>query len=101
MSTPVCKVHNVPMRASDKSPGAYYCPKKDGDVWCKERAKSSEGAAPPAPALAPPQRREDSEVLSAASLVFAALLFKGAGPEMADEAIALAIKACSAMKATR
>lgn len=36
-STPVCRVHNAPMRLSNKGTG-FYCSKKVGDGYCKEKA---------------------------------------------------------------
>lgn len=35
---PVCRVHNVAMRESKNRPGSYYCSKKVGDDYCKEKA---------------------------------------------------------------
>lgn len=33
---PMCPVHNSPMRAS-KEPGAFFCPKRVGGGFCKEK----------------------------------------------------------------
>jgi hypothetical protein len=33
---PVCRVHGSPMKESRK-PGSFYCPRKDGESWCKEK----------------------------------------------------------------
>ena len=35
---PICPIHNVPMKVS-KKPGSYFCPKKDGDNYCKVTVK--------------------------------------------------------------
>ena len=33
---PVCRVHGSQMKPS-KRPGSFYCPRKDGEGWCKEK----------------------------------------------------------------
>ena len=35
---PVCRVHNVAMKPS-KHGGGFYCPRKEGENWCKEKAQ--------------------------------------------------------------
>lgn len=35
--TPTCRVHNVTMKPS-KHGGGFYCPRKEGENWCKEKA---------------------------------------------------------------
>ena len=96
MTAPICPKHNAEMRRSDK--GGFYCTKKleDGS-WCRERASSPEGTAPQVAPAAP----QSDDRIAAAARRFAGTLFRGAGPEMADEAITLAIKAASAMKAAK
>jgi hypothetical protein len=37
-STPVCPVHQRPMKAS-KRPGSFYCSAKIGDDYCTEKAR--------------------------------------------------------------
>ncbi len=37
-STPVCPVHQRPMKASRK-PGTFYCSAKVGDDYCQEKAR--------------------------------------------------------------
>ncbi len=37
-STPVCPVHQRPMKASRK-PGSFYCSAKVGDDYCQEKAQ--------------------------------------------------------------
>ena len=34
---PTCRVHNVAMKPS-KHGGGFYCPRKEGENWCKEKA---------------------------------------------------------------
>ena len=36
--TPQCRIHNAQMRESKNRPGSYYCSKKVGDDYCKEKA---------------------------------------------------------------
>lgn len=85
MSAPVCPKHNVQMRESQKS-GGYYCPKKDGELWCSERVKTPTAvtATVTTPAGTP------SDARWAAALAFAGHIYRGAGPEMVDDALALA-----------
>jgi hypothetical protein len=93
-----CPKHNVPLRQSKQEPGSFYCPEKVDGKWCRAWADKPVGAAP---RVAPAAPQPSDDALAAASLLFAASLCRGAGPEMADEAIAIAIKACSAMKAVK
>jgi len=96
MGVPICPVHNVPMRESSKG-GGYFCARKDAaGNWCKEKGVAPATAGLPAGALAV-QRAPDA--LPAAALVFAGHLCHGAGPEMADAAVSVAIKALQAMRA--
>ncbi len=37
-STPVCPVHQRPMKPSHK-PGSFYCSAKVGDDYCQEKAR--------------------------------------------------------------
>ena len=37
-SVPLCPAHSTPMKESNHKPGTYYCPKKDGNGYCKQKA---------------------------------------------------------------
>lgn len=99
--TPICPTHQKTMRLGKG--GKYFCPSKMPDEsWCPFKA---EGPPAPAPASAgngesvgriSPEWRGDA--LAAASLSFAAALFRGAGPEMADDALLVAKKAFQTMR---
>jgi hypothetical protein len=34
--TPTCKIHGSKMKPSKKA-GSFYCPRKEGENWCKEK----------------------------------------------------------------
>ena len=68
--------------------------------YCSQAAPKAAPAAVSLPPIPMGHAPADSDAtLQAGALTFAAHLFHGAGPEMGDAAIALAIKAYSAMKA--
>jgi len=98
VSAPLCPDHSVPMRVS-KVPGvAFYCTQRTADgEYCKQSIRAPKPtsiASPPTSPVSP-----SGDVLAAAALNFAASMYRGAGGELADDAIALAVKAYSAMKA--
>jgi hypothetical protein len=101
MSNPVCPTHGVDLKVSKF--GGYFCTSfmEDGETRCTYRIKApkptSIPGAVPATSLLP--KSDSHDVLLAASLDFAATLFKGAGPEMADDVLLLAVKAYQTMKA--
>jgi hypothetical protein len=79
--------------------GGFYCTvQNDDESYCKEKVAGPKPSSI-APATSPLPKSDSHDVLAAAALHLAAELCKGSGPEMADEAIALAVKAYSAMKA--
>lgn len=94
---PTCRIHSQPMKPSKF--GGWYCPNRDAEgEYCREKVRPPKPSSiQPASSLLP--KSDSHDVLLAACLRFAGDTFKGAGPEMADDAIALAIKAYSAMKA--
>lgn len=97
MSIPNCPTHGQPMKVSKF--GGFYCTvQNDDESYCKEKVAGPKPTSiAPATNLLP--KAASGEVLAAASLEFAAAFWKGAGPEMSDDALALAIKAYSAMRA--
>ena len=89
---PVCSIHHEPMRSGKG--GAFFCPKKLADgSWCTEKVAAPKGAG----GITSPTVATTGDVLRAAALSFAATLYRGAGPEMADDAIALAKRAFQEM----
>jgi len=95
MTVPVCSVHNVPMKQFDFG---WKCTQRVGEGWCNQRIKNAP-STPQTPQAGTSQ--PGGEILQAAALQFAASLFRGAGPEMGDDAISLALKAYSAFKAVQ
>ena len=86
MSTPMCPVHNSPMKAGKG--GAFFCPRKVGDAWCDQRA-----AAPETPSAAPvptfqPTGPPGKTSLIVAALQFASRIYQGTG--QGDDALMLA-----------
>lgn len=37
-SPPTCPLHKTPMKLSKQKSGGYYCPKKDGERYCRNRS---------------------------------------------------------------
>lgn len=98
MSTPVCPQHGKPLRQSEKG-DSFYCPIPHGEtpegkkIWY--RVKAEKPAAPSANGIG------TDSTLAAAALTFAGSVYRGAGGELGDEAIQLAIRAYSALKAAQ
>ena len=105
---PVCHVHGVPMKPSQKGNGFFCSQKMPDGSYCKMKAQgpATPQAAAPAVVAGKSFSHWDSipnigggDAVKAAALRFAGELCHGAGPEMSEEAIAIAIKAVAAMKA--
>lgn len=77
MSTPMCPVHNVELKPSQKG-GGFFCPKKlpDGS-WCKEKGHAPAAAPSQSAALAPSGSPTVALVLGALSA--AATVYQGTG----------------------
>lgn len=86
MSVPMCPVHNVALKPSQKGEG-FFCPKKlpDGS-WCKEKGAAPAPAPPQSATVAPGASSQVMLVLGA--LQFAGAVYQGTGS--AEEAITLA-----------
>lgn len=98
-----CPVHG-PSRVKAGKFGPYCATKLADGSWCTERPPKSaavQAAAVPAAGTtgAPSSQGTSQAVLQAAALNFAASLCRGAGPEMADIALEIAVKAIRTMKA--
>ena len=77
MSAPMCRVHNVELKPSQKG-GGFYCPKKlpDGS-WCNEKGDAPAPAAPQSAALASGGSPQVALILGALSA--AATVYQGTG----------------------
>lgn len=96
--TPVCPVHQKPMRESKFGDGSFYCAVKDPTTgaYCKHKAAGPNATA--MPNAAPVQQAPKSDPLAAAALHFAGALCHGAGPEMEQDALNIAVRALRAMR---
>jgi hypothetical protein len=97
MSNPLCRIHSTEMAVSKF--GGFFCRQQlDDETYCTEKIRPPKPTSiAPATSLLP--KSDSNGLIAAAALHLAAELCKGAGPEMADSAIAVAVKAYSAMKA--
>lgn len=96
MTAPTCPTHQKVMRPGQ---GGFFCPSKMPDgSWCTYKVKPEPAAEPATNHGTAPA---SGDALAVASLSFAAALFRGAGTEMGDDAIALAIKTYQAMSAIK
>jgi len=90
-----------------KVPGvAFYCTQRTEDgSYCKRSVRAPKPTSIDQPSASVGSYAlmgsgsTNRDALAAAALNYAASLLRGAGPEMADEGIAVAIKAYQAMKA--
>lgn len=102
---PICKVHHAPMSAGRK--GGWYCPRKVGEDWCKERMSNAEAeeslrSRAPAPAPAPGATASAPDLLAAACLELAGRCYAAtpvAFNNTPTMAVTFAIQALAAMKA--
>ncbi len=101
---PVCVVHHIPMRPS-KYPGQFFCPVMVGigqpgandKGYCSQKAKFPTPQPGQQQIVAPgasqtPSSANGKDARYAAALNFAALIFRGCGPELAPDALDLARK---------
>ena len=86
MSNPICPVHNVELKPSQKG-GGFYCPKKlpDGS-WCQHKGAAPAQNAPQSAALA--SGGSPAVMLVLGALQFAGAVYQGTGN--AEDAITLA-----------
>jgi hypothetical protein len=101
----MCPQHGKPLKAGNA--GDFYCPIPHGEtpegkkIWYRIKPTPAPTSAPAPVSQIPPSTNVSGDAIAAAALNFAGRLCQGAGPEMGDTVIALAIKAYSAMKAVQ
>jgi hypothetical protein len=81
------------MKESTKEADVFFCSRKMPDgSYCTQKSKPAAVASPQAPGVA------SDDLLSAAALIFAGLLYQGGGVPQTDVALMTAKKALETMR---